>query len=64
MDQHRPHADITHEHDVFQHIAPDLGVDENGAAVFDDNGLVIEALNERQGFNQHIGFFNNVIHKF
>ncbi len=62
VDHHHPDAHQREEDDVAHHGGTELVGDHGVAAVFDYNGLAVEALDVRKGLGQHLGPFHMAVH--
>ena len=56
MDHNRVNADQFEQYDIARKTFLQIDIGHGIAAVFDDNGAVVEALQIGQCFNQHLGF--------
>ncbi len=62
MDDDGAEADATHEGDVLEDVADDVGVVHGGAAELDDDGFAPEPLDVRQGLDEDAGFLDGLFH--
>ncbi len=62
VDHHRVEADVFHQDDVLGEALLEPLLDHGVAAVLDDDGLVVEALDVGQRLHQDVGFFDQLLH--
>ena len=63
VDDHRPHADRFHEHDVEQHVAQGVFVLHHAAAELDDRDLVAKPADPAERLDQRIGLLNGLFQR-